>query len=305
MLDFGAAAAGATHLRLIRTGIVYCRPTLYGFTTDGVLVLAANPEQSDLFRVARPDADTLALTNVHGQESVFAALVLPDSMQCREMPIVARHDLPVDADYETGLAYDGSRLWFTGRGQAALIPVDPETGAIDAPRDVSFIAAPLVHGAQGADLWRTSWGENGPGPSVFRVDPGEEAIDKVDTIELGVPLEVRCLAYDAGTGTLLLHGTDAFVRIDAEAEPDRVIGSTSLPFQQVAALAWLGPQLFAIGTSSPVVLELDPETYRAIRTYGELDPELNARGIAAAGDRLFVLAQRSRSSQAVIVEVAP
>ena len=149
-------------------------------------------------------------------------------------------------------------------------------------------------------------GENGPGPSVFRVDPGEEAIDKVDTIELGVPLEVRCLAYDAGTGTLLVHGDDTFLRIDAEAEPDRILGSSSLRLQLVVAMAWLGPRLFAVAHgSSSLVLELDPETYRAIHTFSGFDPELRPQGIAAAGGRLFVLAQRFQSSQAVIVEVAP
>lgn len=304
-LELAAAAEGATYIRPFSSGIVYCGPALYGFTADGLLVLATDRGESGLYRAARPDANTLVLTNVDGQESIFTETALPDSMRCLALDIVARHDLPVDLEYLTGLAYDGISLWFTGRGQESLIAVDPDNGEIGAPRDLVAKEAPLVHGAAGADLWRTASTPYGVAGSASRVGPDETILDTVGTVELGFPLEVRCLAADPDAGTLIVHGGSTFLEVDAAAEPDRLLAAVQSHLS-VDAMTWMGKRLLAVaGGPVPCLLELDPATFRATRTYEEFDPGLDVGGIAAAGDRLFLLARPPRSTQAVLLEVEP
>jgi len=310
-LDFGAGAAAARSTRDPASGLVHCAPASYGFTADGLLMFSAKPDQVPLFRVERSgrDRETLVLTDVERRSFVFAlCAALPDSMVCREPVVVRRFDLPVILDHYTGLAHDGTSLWFTHSDWTSLVAVDPGTGALGAPRPVKARLAPVVQSAEDGDLWRLetrSYSE-----AAYLIGPDETIRNRFDSAEVGFPLAIRGLAFDPTSGHVFIHrgscGGQMFLRIDPQGEPARLIESVYVPGISVVAMACRGSRVLAIcGGQTNFVAELDPATWRAVATWNAVDPMIDLQGIAVAGERVFLLGRERGLRTATILEVSP
>ncbi len=306
VLEIDDDSGGSLHRRALASGVVTCISIIYGLPAADQM-LASLGRGTTLYGVARPHADSLVLTDAAGHLTVFARIAAPpDSMLCSSLPIVRRHDLSLDCDGRTGLAFDGTFLWFTGITAHDLIPVEPASGAVAAPRRIDVADASVVESAQGADLWRTCGCDPyDPGfGKVFRITPEETIAEKVSSRAFGTWDTPRCVAYDPGAGSLWIHGFGrhgpfTLLEIDAEADPDELLRSFSLGFA-VDAMCWRGSELLALIGNR--VVRIDGSTFRVLRTY---DPpaDLELSGIAVAGAQVFALATPWASSQAIILEL--
>ena len=300
-------SGGSLHLRTLATGIVTCSPLVYGLPADDQMLLSIGG--GNLYAVARPDAGSLVLTDAAGHAAIFARVAAPpDSMLCSSLQIVRRFDLSLDIEGRTGLAYDGTHLWFTGRSAQTVIAVDPASGAVASLRRITVADAPLVHAAQGADLWRICGCQpDAPGAGkALRVAPDETIADKVDVRMLGgsawVPMPWS-MAHAPGSGSLWVYGPGRWpfdlLEIDARADPDVLLREIRLGFR-ADAMCWRGSELLAVTDNR--VVRIDGSTFRVLRTYDSPD-DLVLRGIAVAGPQVFALATPWASTQAVILEL--
>ncbi len=303
---------GRLQIRDWTNGIVDCIPVLYALAPPRALILEA-AEWSDIYRVDRSAGDTLKLADPEGRESVFAlCATLPDSVRCGEIEVVRRFDLPDSVSATGGLAFDGTLLWFTSSGCEQLYGVDPESGAIAAVRPVLASPATLVTGAEGPDLWRLYGcgvvGDNPMRSKVWRIAPDESIRDEVDTADLAPWNAVGSAAHDPATGHLwtfraTFPGQVEFVVIDTAAEPDRLVLTRDARLI-VSEMCWQGERLLALtrGEESLLLTEIDTETFMVSRTYASL-AGLWLGGVAAVGDRIFLLAAPERERRAVLLEV--
>lgn len=310
-LQLDDGVTGSLQIRDWTNGIVVCSPVLYAVAAPRALILDAE-DWSGIYKIDRTDSGTMTLADAQGHESVFALRgAMPDSMRCGEIDVVHRFDLPDSVSPGSGLAFDGAYLWFTASRGDELYAVDPDKGEIAAVRPVMAAAAPVVAGAEGADLWRLcacNLGEDPAASRIWRVAPDESIRDEVDTAALTSWSRVLAVASDPATGFLWTHRHSfpmrpEFVVIDVAAEPDQLVFARDISF--FLTEMWWRTEIIGFTIAEEGrwgVAEIDIETFKVSRSYTPL-PGLDLFGVTVAGDRVFLLASPERESQAVVLEV--
>jgi hypothetical protein len=247
-----------------------------------------------VLRTAMPTADELRLTDNLGVTLAFSrAASVPADAECAALTEQQRFTGLPRPSGVSGLAYDGVSLWYSDDGSTAY-PVDPATGAVGTPVDLGFVSFSYVHAVQAGDFWTHCW--CGGNEVATRLTPGGSEVDSVDTrADLGDPINVRALAFDAAEGALWLYGrsSDSYegrlLRALTDLEPDQLqLGG---PFATpLAALAFDGSVLWGLTEDAPrSVVRIDPLAGNATATFTIPDPSVEWVGIASVGGQLFLL----------------
>jgi hypothetical protein len=288
------------------TGALICEGGSF-HVLDGSQMLVYVPDLTEgallMWDYERPDADTLVLSWTPEQTATFTRLEsVPDEAHCREFTVVQRYEGLPEPDSWSGLAHDGTSLWYTEDGSSNLVPIDPATGAPGAL--VAFgTAFQIVYAAQGADLWVTQGGT----PEAQRRTTGDLLVDSVHTqTDLGHRIQVIAIAFDEAGGVLWLYGDpdtgpSELLRVDADAEPDVLIDARAFDLS-LDALTWDGTYLWGLRGSGHIV-RIDPDTLAVLETYLQPDDSDEWEGIAAVGGHLFVIGEPD--SGGTLLELEP
>lgn len=243
-----------------------------------------------VYRFELEGDDVLRLSDAVGQTATFERLAAVDPN--RDCGSLAQTSLVTGLprpDQSSGLAFDGTHLWYTEDDAERLLAIDPESGAL-----AESLAIPYryVHATQGADFW--AHGRNSFALRVTR--PGAD-VDEVGTEqELGDQVSVDAIAFRGATGTLWIHGWNdqhgRLLEVNAAAEPDALLKGFDLD-ASVTGMTFAGSTLYAIHVGGQSVMRIDPATGVVTGTFLIPDRSAYWRGIAAIGDRLYLLGEDS------------
>lgn len=210
-------------------------------------------------------------------------------------------DVPVPIVF-SGLAYDGTSLWFNVEDFTQAVPVDPETGMPGAPIPVSG----LVHAVQNGDFWTHCGCGGSHEASRWPIDGGL-IVDMVDTdSDLANEITIRGIAYDSVGNALYLAGDDnQLLRVDSDAEPDVLLGVNTIDsLGNLGAITWDGSSVWAIVSSNPqTIIRVDVNSGIVTASYPVPDATVTWQGIAAVGPQFFLIG--SKSNEGVLCQVTP
>jgi hypothetical protein len=248
-----------------------------------------------------PDPNTLELTSVYGDGSVFTRAALPTDVQCPELTALNTFPGVPEPHVGTGLAYDGLNLLY---GNADYL-----VQAVTLDGHPAYTAEPTrfqVHAYQDGGLWLTSGGPGGT-DEVQRRDTGDVLFDSVNTTDLGASTRVRSIAYDAGSHVLWLHGpandVDGYrlLRVDSDSEPDVLLAAEQLDIS-VEAMTFGGGSLWLLIDYGRHIVQFDPATLTPERSY--VAPRSAAwDGLAWIDGSLFLIG--TSAGEGVLIQTQP
>jgi hypothetical protein len=298
------ASGPPVHRRQRSAGTLDCRDLAYARSLSGSLTVDAYGAGAEVWqgRVAGPDA--LELTDASGALTRFErASAVEAAFECVELPETRRFTGLPKPNYWTGLAYDGTSLWYEAEA-GGVYPVDPATGNVGTP---ASLVAPFthVHAVQGGDFWthcacggsREAWRVTAAGVFVDEVRPGSDfgselSVDAIARDDVGAALWLYGYSYEAQTRRLL--------QVQSDLEPDVLLASVDVGFY-VRALTWDGSALF--GLQGTTLYRIDPLTGLVTATYTLPDSTVEWYGVAAANGELWVVGRSG--GDGVLVSVAP
>jgi len=309
-LVLNADGTGSLNLRQPDTGVLTCGNLLHTRSEPTlVLDLALFGFGTPMTLASQPDANTLQLREVGGGTATFTRAAAVGA-QCSTFTVNARFDgLAVEPDGFSGLAFDGTSLWYEEDNTGLVFPINPSTGVLGASVDLGFFSQfSHVHAMQGADFW-THCGCGGSEEAERRTAAGA-TVDTVDTdTGLGNRIGIRGIAYDGPGNVLYLHGfasatgVQQLLRVNSNAEPDVLLGAADFPVS-LRSMTWDGANLWAIAGFSPqVVIRIDVNAAAAAATYIVPDTSVQWQGIAAVGSQLFLVG--SKAGEGVLINVSP
>ncbi len=296
------------HFRSPSLGLFVCHHGLF-LPGPGIMFLAfPNLFEGTLMgQYEMVDANTVSMVSPDGETIVFEHVdALPAEYVCGELAVTNTFTALPRPDSDSGLAYDGTQLWYTLDASLNLQPVAPGTGAAGAP--VAALTYPYVQACQGTDFWLI---QSGSKKTQLR-NQGNVLMDEVDTdVGLATPTTIHAVTYDADDHVLWIHGTASglgvgqMLRVNSDAEPDVLIGVNPLDVE-IEALAWHSATLWALIDAGPyIVVQFDPVTLVPVRTYLTPRPEAHWRGLAWIGDSLYLIGDEAGEGVLVQTQLAP
>ena len=193
----------------------------------------------------------------------------------------------------SGLAFDGSMLWFTDKADTTkLFPINSSTGTLGTAVILSNVGGfSKLKEIQGGDFWVIC--ACGGSISIERRTTADVLVDQIDVpTDLGPNISIDAAAYDPTARVLWIYGTDRdddlgrILKIDSDAEPD-VLLDVSVVAVSVKDITWDGTFLWALASGQTIVqLSVDP--IRIVATYQSPMPSLTFQGIAAGGGNIFL-----------------
>jgi hypothetical protein len=290
------------HYYMPELNIAVGQTGIYSVAGSVLLLGFGTPPTPVMLVFDQPDADTLHLMSDGGDELVLArAAEIPEQFQCLPLtPVHTYTGLPRPHE-RTGMAYDGSRLWYT-TDASVLQAIDPADGT---PGETHVLTTPLVHAYQGGAFWVISGSGAMEQAEHRRLD--NTLLDEIDTrVDLGEANRIEVLAWESRDNVLWVHGSlpdhsaDRFLRVACLGEPDELLGVDEFDVA-ISAMSWHGRELWAI--VSGMVVQLDMTALRGEVTYRVDLPGIRWRGIAWAGDAMFLIG--ANDDGGVLVEVDP
>ena len=302
---------GSLNLRQPDSGVLTCGDLLH---TRGDVALLLDLSRlrfdSRIVLFGQPDASTLQLRDVAGDTATFTRATAVGA-QCGTFTVNARFDgLPVEPDSRSGLAFDGTSLWYEEDNTGLVFPVNPATGVLGLPVDLGVASQfTHVHAMQGTDFWvHCGCGNN---QSIQRRTAAGAVVDTVNTeVDLSEFVAVDAVAFDAAGGVLYVHGfsfdlgVSRLLRVNSNAEPDVLLGAVDFPASLIS-MTFDGASLWAILGFPPqqVIARIDVNTARATATFAAPDATVEWQGIAAVGSELFLVGRKDRAG--VLIGVTP
>lgn|GEM_PF-807663 len=296
------------------TGVLRCNQAFFA-TIDASSLIIEAPGLTDSTRLLHyqlTDANSLTLTDSRGASSTLTRVTeVPVEFQCQTLTILRTFENLLDPDGFTGLAYDGTLLWYEEEDNRLIHPFDPATGTFGPPVLLDNSQFSHVHAMQGADFWAHCGCGNGE--DVQRRTQADVLVDTVNTnTDLGNQISVRGIAFDSTANVLWLHGfsfndrVNRFLRVNAEVEPDVLLEAVDFDVI-LTSIAFDGTNLWGILGFGPgqEIVQIDPATFQAIATFESPNPQVSWRGIAATGTGTLFLLGETDSGQGIIIEVSP
>jgi hypothetical protein len=298
LLALNADSTGSLTLRSADTGVLTCGSLLHATAGPSLLLdLTQLSLGSRLLLFAQPDGNTLQLRDTAGATAAYGRVAaVPPELQCGTFTVNARFDgLPVVPDGFSGLAFDGTSLWYEQDNTGMVFPINPGTGVLGAPIDLGVASQfTHVHAMQGADFWtHCGCGNN---QSAERRTMAAATVDAVNTdTDLSDFIAIDAIAYDTVGNVLYLHGfsfdrgISRLLRVNSNAEPDVLLGAADFSLF-LNSMTWDGANLWALVGSSPqAVIRIDVNAARAVATFAVPDNSVQWQGIAAVGSQLFLI----------------
>jgi hypothetical protein len=297
--------SGRVHRRQRSAGTLDCRPLSYARSLSATLTLDAHgAEGAELWRGRLNGPDALELADATGATRFERASAVDAAFECVELAETRRFSGLPAPSYFTGLAFDGTLLWYTSVDGVLVQPVDPGTGIAGTALDLGATFNE-VHAAQGGDFWTHC--ACGGSPENWRVTAAGALVDEVEPGPgLGGELSIGAIARDEIGAVLWLYGysyEDAvrrLLQVRSDPEPDELAASLEVSFY-VHALTWDGAALW--GLQDRKLYRIDPLTGIATATYELPDASVAWQALAAANGELFVIGRSG--VEGVLVSVAP
>ncbi len=293
-LELRATGAGRIIRRIPATGQLECGELSFA-QLPGAMLLQIQTQEPRLLIVAQLDANQLAIADDLGNVGVLnRQSEIPAGENCRTLTVLKRVSI---ADQQLrgfdGLAFDGNRALFTNT-RDQVIPVNPETGAADAP--LTLTTFNKVFAAQGTDLWTHC--ACGGSEEAVRISQANQQQDVVNTrTDLQSEISVRGGAFDFAGGVLFLIGRSRtsndtrLLRVSSNGEPDLLIDNRVFAYNS-NNIAWDGTHLWVLADFGPQTLvRVNIDTLQAIESFTTPDTTVSWRGLSTDGaGRLFLVA---------------
>lgn len=308
VIEFRADGTATIHAQDPVSLGLQCMPTIY-LTYDKMLALDTYDEDGEIALFDLVDQDHLKLTGVATSLQLTRIAEVPAELRCGTLTPVRSIALQRGIEPYGGLAYQGSPpglnhglLWFTDYSYDTRA-INVETGA-EIPSLKLKVKSPgnFVQAMQGDTFWGIcNCGDDDP-TQVNRAT--NLVLDEVKVNQLGAG-DVDALAYDEAGAVLWAATydrttrTEQIVRINAGAEPDLLIDKR--PFAGVQAISFAAGRLWVLSWDGSV-LEIDPATAKAVKTYANPDRKFYWKGIAVVGDRIFLSGDSDFDNVSEIVE---
>jgi hypothetical protein len=303
---FARDGSGRLHRRQRSAGTLDCRPLNYARSLSAALTLEAyGASGAEVWRGRLTGPDALELSDASGALTLFErASAVDAAFECVELAETRRFTgLPAPSSF-TGLAFDGTLLWYTASDGVLVQPVDPETGVAGTALDIGPTFNE-VHAMQGADFWTHC--ACGGSPETWRVSPAGALLDEVKPGPgLGVELSFGAIARDEIGALLWLYGYSFedqryhLLSVRSDPEPDELAASLEVGFD-VRAITWDGSALW--GVQGARLYRIDPLAGIVTATYELPDDSVAWQGVAAVDGELFVIGRSGVDG--VLVSVAP
>lgn len=295
---------GTVFARAESSGLEICPTLLYGFAGD-VLTLSLDGVDPRLYRLERPDDDSLSLITVDGETISFT--------RTSDVPADARCFVPAAMTLTTSLspsahqfgtmAFDGSDLWYTTK-DSRVVQVDPAT--LTTTGGFALTGYRYVDALQDGDIWANC----GCGNSTDLARKTAADV-QVDVVSAGVllgesPVAIRGAEW---TGTHLLLVTFGFndgrrrlLRVDSEAEPDVLVSSVDLdmPAQGLALASDGTLWTISVALDRPVLVRFDPATGMALDTLPLPADIAYWHGVTAGAGAIWVIGDLGAEPGALI-----
>jgi len=307
-LTFNADGSGRANLAEPVTNALICAG--FTFSQGSALTVDLTDLEQDV-EVWLPslEGDVLTLSG-RGRASTFArATAVTPTAECKTLVENTRFTGLPRPDSFSGLAFDGSQLWYEEDNTAMIFPVDPSTGTVGIPVSLAGSQFSHVHSMQGSDFWAHCG--CGGSQEAQRRSMADVELDEVATdTDLGVDTNIRAIAYDAAGSRLFLHGglrdgsgNAVLLEVSSDLEPDVLVSQKSLNVS-LRSFAFDGTHLWGVsGFGTQVILQIDPVTATVANTYESPDPSVQWIGIAVVGADLLLSGERAGAG--VIVHVTP
>lgn len=307
-LEFNQDGTALVHFVAEPTGALTCMPGKFIDFGAAINLQHAGDDEAFLLFTRLTDDNTLVMGDADGElMSLTRVAEVPAAFRCGELAEVRRFSLPFEPDTGSGLAHQVAPvginhpvLWYSDFVRS-FVAVDPRNGAIDAHFSLTNSIL-LVHATQGQALW----GHCGCGNDndLSAITAAGASLDDVAAVPLfGVRPE--SVAYDNVRSELWFAGRDPVSRqftltqLKTDGEPDRLLSKR--PFSVVDSMSFDAGRLWVLASGNTVI-EMDPVSGRAIRSF--LIPDLSIRwtGLAVVGPQIFVLASQG-IGQGVLAEL--
>jgi hypothetical protein len=305
-------ADGTGRLNLVDpdTGVLTCGRFAYSRGTGLSVDLSQFSFSGTAVWQGQVEGDTLSLSDAAGNTSTFerAAEVAPE-FECKTFTENARFEGLPEPESFSGLAFDGTSLWYEEENTEMIQQVDPASGALGTPVDLSSSQFSHVHAMQAGDFWAHCG--CGGSQEAQRRTMADVFVDEVDTEnDLGEEISVRGIAYDPAGARLWLQGSmregarsGVLLEVDSDAEPDVLISTKELDVS-LRSMTFDGTNFWGVSGSggSQVVIQFNPNA-QVLATYESPDNNINWIGIAAVAGQLYIVGESTGSG--VIIAVTP
>lgn len=285
------------------TAMIFCHEATYGISlnlpstfvlVDKTLVIESDSESFDTL-VLRFDMQSLdALRTVDTMEAPadFSRVdAIPGTAICPRPRVINNFAFPVDPHTDSGLAFDGERLWFSGALPGQLYSIDPNNLADMGGPFALQSKYTLVESAQGKDLWFSC--DCAPLIRFERRDPNEVQTGFIDLREdLNAPVSSFVAAYDATAGLLWVstYGAEQEISaIDIDAATPAI--TQSFPFPLVHNMVSSGKYLWALDRQLNILIQIDSTTGTVVRSWLVQRANTAWVGVTFVEGRLFLLGQ--------------
>ncbi|HPF39704.1 MAG TPA: hypothetical protein P5081_02260 [Phycisphaerae bacterium] len=303
-------------IRDSRTNVLHCQDAVFSRLTEDTIIMDGG---ADFFfdraffgaRVAlldMADDDSLNLRDdTSGEAAVFERVAeVPEVSLCSPLTKVAEFkelDEPAGA---TGLAFDGTSLWYTRRDDSMTIPVNPENG--DAGLGHIFSSSFRVAQAiQDGKFWLTC---NCGSATVAELKTTANVVEEqITATEVGFDFDTDAIAFDDVLDELWLFGFDddndrpVFVRMDATQEPDVVLDVFEFPYF-FDSIAHDGEFVYGLDGDLFSIIQIDPQTGKAVATFQIPDERVDWRAMEIVDGDFFLLGEEFDSSDGRLIRLS-
>lgn len=256
------------------------------------------------FPVVVAERNRLGLADEEGRIAIFSGQsMLPPEVTGGTLQVVDRFEgLPLPVFFSDLVLFNGDLVYSTSSQIEAF---DLDTDTLTTP--LGATSSRLVQTTQGGFLW-THCGCGGSRDAFKRT-----LLIVFETVssesEMGGPITMRAMAYDAIDDRLWIHGRPfdsqfgSFFVVNTNGEPDLVERVVSFN-RDLRALAFDGAELWGIVTiATQSVVKIDPDTGMVVESYQVPDEAVSWGGPVFEGAHMYLLGSDS-ANEGVIFRVA-
>lgn len=295
------------------SNILMCFESLFSRLSDDALFISNGGSQTEGIRGSQivffsmADDDSLELIDdTRGTLTTFRrAAELPEESQCGTLIETGRFDGYPEPHYATGLAFDGTSLFYTADSND-ILPIDPTTGAVGTPITLAT-GSRFVQAVQSDDFWLNCYCSTAE--FIKRRTRAGTDVDIVTSAELGMEFFAKAAAFDESEKILYVLGEDesagrasTILKVNAESEPDVLLDAAPLGYFNIDAATMHDGALFAVLGYPQQIVQIDPATLKAVKSFAIPTEFIEWYGIASVGDDLVMLGENYtiRTDSAVI-----
>lgn len=256
-----------------------------------------------VFLIRFADADTLELID-EGANTITSfsrAQAIPLENECLEFEVVQEAtELVRKPHTHTGLAFDGSSLWYTGEDGRTIHTISGQEANLAA-----FDSQSLIHAIDDV-FWVNC--NNCTNPHVARHATPTDVKDVVNDNGIINPTDIRAMAFDLDRNVLWTHGVATreqvrrFQTIKVVGEPDTSLDLVEFDLP-ILAMTWDRELIWALLGGGAGVIAIDGATFEVVAEYQNPDPNVFWSGIAIVESSFHLIGIDASSGNGVTMTV--